>query len=733
MSAERSQLPTIYATALVGAFVSIAIAVYVLHIYQESTALEDEWAEIYNETHAIEHEIYQVQKSIGYNGFIHNFKNYVIRRDPVYAQKATADLADAYRSLNALKKLIPGTTGQIEIVEKTLKQYQDGLVLAVAHRDDTTVVELDNMVKVNDGPATIALAQFQQTVDITMEQRTNEILASIDGFRQTILFGLGAIFLAVASTAFMTVQIRKTSLARDRADQERSYVDRIMNSSPEAMLVVDGDGIIHRANKEAQSIFGYTSDELIGRNVDTLVPSGARKTHKKHRDTFQAPNERTTMGRNLHVTAVTKTKDIIPVDVSLASYVEDDVNYTIAVITDISQRLAEIELVKDAQQKAEAANATKSIFLANMSHEIRTPLTGMLGVADYLMTTPLDKEQKDFVHTLQRSGKHLQEILNDILDLSKLEENKLSLVSEPFVVSALTETTVSVYSVLARSKSLNFDVEIDEKISRQVVVGDLIRLRQILLNLVGNAIKYTIEGGVKVSIDITRSGQVDKQLTMRVNDTGVGIAEEKLRKIFDPFEQIDNQKNRTSTGTGLGLAICKRLVELMDGSIDVTSIEGVGTIFTVHIPIALADHSPTLEPKEKASASAPSDDNTIAPIEILVADDNAINRKIMESMLAKTIHHVDFAQDGEDAITKLRKKNYDLALIDIHMPKADGIEVFQYAQQNNCLPGKTYAFTADVMSENIDQYRRVGFDGAIPKPIEWKLVEKAIQSASEQA
>ena len=363
--------------------------------------------------------------------------------------------------------------------------------------------------------------------------------------------------------------------------------------------------------------------------------------------------------------------------------------------------------LEKAQIEAQEANRAKSAFLAMMSHELRTPMNGVLGMAHALGSTQLDARQADYVETIVQSGDGLMAILNDILDLSKIEARKLELEIAPFDIRALGRQLQRVWRETARRKGLDLTLEVAPETPRWLT-GDPARVRQILLNLVSNALKFTEEGRVELRIGPHAAGGVE----ITVSDTGSGMTPEQQAKLFMPFVQGDATIARRFGGTGLGLSICRELAGMMGGRIKVDSRPGEGSTFTVVLALATAQ-APTPE-------AAPTPAPDLAGTRVLVVDDNAANQAVARAVLETAGVLVVTASDGREALARLRAEDFDLVLMDVHMPVMDGIEALRRVRggEGGRIDVPVLALTADAMSGEAERLVGLGFDDAQPKPIQ---------------
>jgi signal transduction histidine kinase/ActR/RegA family two-component response regulator len=388
---------------------------------------------------------------------------------------------------------------------------------------------------------------------------------------------------------------------------------------------------------------------------------------------------------------------------------------------DLKRAMRELEQARDA---ANAANVLKTQFLANMSHEIRTPLNGVLAMAEVMALGELAPTQRDRLDIIRRSGDLLLAVLNDVLDLSKIEAGKLTLANDDFDLAPTLAATVDSYAAEARAKGLAFTTEVDDSAAGWWR-GDADRLRQILGNLLSNAVKFTPGGEVRTRIDVNPESGA---LRLVVRDTGIGMAAEKLPSLFEKFTQADNSATRRFGGTGLGLAICRELTQMMGGSIVVESREGKGSVFSVELPLQKGDAS------TQALISAPSHD---AGIRLLAAEDNPTNRQVLTAVMNSLGIDIDIVVDGREAVEAWRLGGYDLILMDIQMPVMDGIEAARAirAEEKKARRPRTpiVALTANALSHQVAEYMAAGMDGHVAKPIEIAKLYEAISAALNAA
>jgi signal transduction histidine kinase/ActR/RegA family two-component response regulator len=375
------------------------------------------------------------------------------------------------------------------------------------------------------------------------------------------------------------------------------------------------------------------------------------------------------------------------------------------------------EQLRQAQQDAEAASRGKSLFLANMSHELRTPFNGIMGILSVLATTPLSPQQADLIHTVNNSAEHFLKLLNDILDASALDSGKINIQAEEVDLRTLMMDVHAIMLPLALQKNLNFTLH-DTPAQAFWVKSDGTRLRQILLNLLNNAIKFTEKGQVGLQFQQSSNATGQQFFEFAVTDTGIGIHQESLSKLFQRFYQVDSGLSRQSSGAGLGLEISLGLARLLHGDILVESQPAKGSTFRVRLPLV------PLTPAAPAVISSPTEDATPQAkhisLRILVAEDHPVNQKFLEVLLQRMGHTATFCDNGELALQALQKQDYDVVLMDIHMPVMDGLTATSHIR---ALPGEksnipVIVLSADVYSEARDKAAAVGVNAFIPKPVQ---------------
>ena len=396
----------------------------------------------------------------------------------------------------------------------------------------------------------------------------------------------------------------------------------------------------------------------------------------------------------------------------------------ISTLVDITTRLKNEEKLEALLKQANDANEAKTNFLSTISHEIRTPLNGVIGMAHMLKETSLNDEQQDMLQTVLHSGSTLLSLINDVLDMNKIESGNLEIENILCDLDEIVTAIKAPFMVQAQQKGISLDVNINPEVAVHVY-SDPTRLRQILMNLLGNAMKFTEKGSIAISINPVKSEAVDMQITeISVSDTGVGIAEDRLEAIFHSFSQADNTINRRFGGTGLGLSIVRSLVRLMGGEIRVSSVKEQGTTFTVEVPLKIASADVIAEAATQLEAA---DLKEIGSLDVLVVEDTAMNAMITCSFLKSLGHNSEVAENGQIAVDRLAQSKFDLILMDVHMPVMDGIEATKHIRRRKSeeiLP--IIGVTAEAFTDRHTYMKKVGMNDVLTKPFTKDQLKKVI-------
>lgn len=388
------------------------------------------------------------------------------------------------------------------------------------------------------------------------------------------------------------------------------------------------------------------------------------------------------------------------------------------------------QLTKE-KQRADSANKAKTNFLANMSHEIRTPITAVLGMNELILRETKDSTIRQYSRDIEGAAKSLLSIINDILDITKIEAGKLSVISVEYDLGIVLKDVVNMISFKAKVKGLEFKVQIDEGIPRKMM-GDDIRLRQILVNLLNNAVKYTHRGTVTLKIAMERSEEEgNAKIYFSVKDTGIGIKGEDLQKLCQPFERIEEKRNRNIEGTGLGMSITKQLLGLLNSELKISSVYGEGSEFSFELVQEIVDNTPIgrLEDMAKPISKEYQHGYEAPEARILFVDDNELNRKVFVGLLKETKIHIDEAGNGRECLEKVKQNAYDIIFMDHMMPELDGVETFQIMKEMGDFPCKdtpVVILTANALVGAKEKYLQKGFRAFLEKPIDYEKLEYLI-------
>ncbi len=579
---------------------------------------------------------------------------------------------------------------------------------------------------------------------------------------------LGLVFL----TAMIDRRFAQQSLALQSSEQRFRL---IVETALDAFLEIDPHGVLTDWNAHAECTFGWPRSVAIGRHVGEMIVLDGASDGARALESLFGPNQPAVGAQRIEVLARHRDGHVFPAEMTLAAIEWGDTRLIAAFVHDVSARkLAERER-EQAKVAAESGSRAKSEFLANMSHEIRTPMNGVIGMAQLLLDTGLDAMQRDYAETIRDSGAALLTVINDILDFSKIEAGKLELELLDVDLRTTFADVTRLLSIQAEAKGLKVTAQVDSRLPARVH-ADAGRIRQILLNLAGNAVKFTSQGEVSLAIKVLETDAQGTTVHCEVRDTGIGIPAERLPALFSPFMQVDASTTRRFGGSGLGLSIVRRLVDLMGGQTGVESVEGSGSRFwftarlaaavsepaaapapagvsqpTVPRPAAVtgpavvsvpaAVPGPRAGPEAAASpgsraipASAAVGDHSLPPAQrtgthILLAEDNLVNQKVALRLLQKLDYAVDLATDGHAAVAAWQSGDFDLILMDCQMPRMDGYaatrEIRRLENGRRRIP--IIALTAHAMKGDDEKCRAAGMDDYLTKPIDGALLAACLQ------
>jgi PAS domain S-box-containing protein len=563
------------------------------------------------------------------------------------------------------------------------------------------------------------LRLFGQTADVRRQALRSVLLRS-----SYLLLGL---FLALLSViGFLIFLFRLSSASEREARDARARLQKVISTAFDAFLVTDINGRVTEFNEAAERIFGYTREEALGRDVvDLLVPEKLKHNHvlsdMRYLEYVKPPRLESGL-----IQQVARRKDAseIPIELSLSSATQDEKTIVISYVRDISDRVfAEEELIR-ARDRAVRGEKAKADLLAVMSHEMRTPLNGIMGTIELLKKSRLTTKQSEYVAAMDTSAGLLLHQVNGVLNMSRAEAGELDLeVTDVNPACLVNELVESQRHVIEGSGNKIF---FDTSAAPETIWVDASRLRQIILNLVGNANKFTRNGEIRLECDVISDIQ---QVEFRVTDTGIGIAEEDLESIFEEFRTLDSSYSRQAEGTGLGLAISRRFVLAMGGEIGVDSEPGEGSIFWFRLPIGTPpkrdqQSKPRASKKQAASLSNPPS----AKLDILLVEDNMINRLIARDMLKNLNHNVSEAENGWEGVRFANDQVFDLIFMDISMPELDGVAATTMIRgsvgPNQNTP--IIALTAHALPEDAARFQAAGINSTLIKPLSFATLNAAL-------
>ena len=488
----------------------------------------------------------------------------------------------------------------------------------------------------------------------------------------------------------------------------------LSDSATDAILMMDSQGTITLWNSAAENIFGWTPEEALGMDLhELLAPRRYHEQYEKAMPLFREIGQGNAIGKTMELVSNTRCGAEIPVELSLSSISLKGAFYAVGILRDISRRKETEQALREAMHAAEAANAAKSQFVANMSHEIRTPMNGVIGMTGLLLGTGLSAEQRGYAEAVRSSADSLLSIINDILDFSKIEAGKMELEILDFDLRIMLEEMADMLAFKAQERGLEY-VWVAQPDVPSLVNGDPGRLRQVLVNLVDNAVKFTQMGSVSVVASLEHEDSAAACIRFEVTDTGIGVPAEKIDMLFQPFVQADSSTTRKYGGTGLGLSICRQLVALMGGAIGVRSKPGEGSTFWFTAALRKqADQAP--------AASLPMAD--IRGQRIIVVDDNAINRQLVKAYLQSWNCRVHEAADAHTALEQMyiavaAGDPFSIAILDMQMPGMDGEQLGAAIKQAPALRECALVMMTSVGRRgDVWRLKGIGFAGYLPKPV----------------
>jgi PAS domain S-box-containing protein len=528
-------------------------------------------------------------------------------------------------------------------------------------------------------------------------------------------------------------EISDRQLIEQELRLSESKLNSIFTSVPEAIVVADARGNIVQCNVATAEIFGFVLSDLVGQNIKVLMQTSERDAHDGYLQAYAQTGQKHLLNQPRIVRGMRKDGTLFPVRVTVKETRVDDAHFFIGVIQDFTAIQNTQDLLVEAKNKAEQANRMRGEFLANMSHEIRTPMNGILGMTELAMSTDDSQTQKEYLSLARDSAGHLLHIINQILDFSKIEAGALELEELTVCPAQLVRHTARSLEHLAQTKGVALHVINDASLP-ELVWLDPVRVRQVLTNLIGNAIKFTDEGSITVESCVRPHTSPDwVTLEIAVTDTGVGFDDARIEALFSPFTQADGSITRSYGGTGLGLAITRSLMQLMGGDVTATSQQGQGACFTIRFPVKHVT-LPAAEVVSSSNANMQADLMLLGrPLSVLLVEDHEINRKLAQIMLQRMGHQFVTANDGQQALDCLDKEHFDVVLLDVMMPVMDGLTALRLWRereaQRHLRRTTVLMVTAHAMTGDRERFMAAGADGYVSKPMSEVSLRKEINRA----
>ncbi|WP_282602094.1 PAS domain-containing hybrid sensor histidine kinase/response regulator [Paracoccus sp. PARArs4] len=615
-----------------------------------------------------------------------------------------------------------GRFRQSETVQEALGHVRGFLDRTVPAMDGTDEVLRDSLPRIAEEAEALipdvrqltlaGIPVFAQSAD----QRRMDIMSTL---QQLALTALALVVLLVAFLVILWRLQRKATALASEHETMRNRFEAAIASSLDAVFVTDTRGRILEFNGGAERIFGFARDEVLGREiVDLTIPPERREEHLRRLAHYRETGQTEVVGKGRHrLDLMRKSGEVFPAEIAVSAAFSDRQEVFVAFARDITIEQAAEQELRDARDSARAGEEAKTKLLTVMSHEMRTPLNGILGSLDLMDRANLTDRQNRLLGAIRVSGELLLSHVNKVLELSRLDSEHSQSRTEDFDLSALVESVADSLRPTAQDRSNEVTTTFLQGAAGPVC-GDKRALQQCLVNLIGNAIKFTRDG--EISVEVERMGDA---VEFRVADTGLGIPDDQLERIFDEFVTIDTDYARENPGTGLGLPITRKLVTTMGGTIEVDSLEDEGSLFTIRLPLPVAASAPSdADPQARTACK-------VTPKHVLIVEDNAVNRMILEHMLDELGCTHESADNGDAGIALAAKGEFDLLLLDISMPGKDGLQTLAGIRALDSQPASARAITAHAGREDRERILAV-FDDILIKPINLaRLTEKLAPTA----
>lgn len=516
----------------------------------------------------------------------------------------------------------------------------------------------------------------------------------------------------------------KANTAQAEAALKAEQLEATVTASLDGIIIIDSNGVIVEFSESAERIFGHKKADIKGQIMsDIIVPERYRDAHNKGMARMREIGEAKILGQRIEIEALRANGEEFMSELAISRSRSSSGEIFIAYIRDISEAKAAEKALRDAKNTAELANKAKTQFISAMSHEIRTPFNAVLGILDLLSESKLTEDQKDLIETAEKTSQSLLRIINDVLDYARISSGSVKIIQEPFHAQDVFDDVYRLFAMHARNRQIELNLN-DQKAEDIYLSGDIGRIRQILMNFVSNALKYTQNGSVDLIVETAKSENETYDLICKVKDSGAGISHEKQAHLFEEFYMGEDVDTRTTEGTGLGLTICKTLTKMMGGTIGVESELGAGSTFWIKLPLALTQALPTSsEPKVEIQS--------IEGKRILLAEDNPTNRMVVSRILEKQGVDLTVSKNGVEALVCLENCGFDLLLTDVFMPEMGGKELVEILRKgqtpNTQIP--VIALTAMGDIHEAEELKEHGVDRVILKPFNSKELIQAIGEA----
>ncbi|GHG04100.1 PAS domain S-box protein [Thalassotalea marina] len=508
--------------------------------------------------------------------------------------------------------------------------------------------------------------------------------------------------------------------------KNNAKLQALIETSPDAFLVIDHHGIILSLNKKGESLFGFDEKELVGKHFTNIIPIELNDEQKEYLQHYHDNTISDITGIEIEVNGRGKSGVLIPVVMNVGEASTEDGLYFTCILRDMTHfKEQQAELLRS-KEEAQAAEKAKSLFLANMSHEIRTPMNGIIGMVSLLKDTSLAVSQNEMLSTIESCGESLLTIINDILDLSKIESGSLKIEKRSFNLAKSIDEVVYLMANLASERGVVLAVNFARNIPKKLE-GDVLRIRQVLTNLLGNAIKFSPNGG-EVLLNILPLKEDNNNVTLQfsVIDHGIGMTKKEQSRLFKDFSQADERITRQFGGTGLGLSICSKLLNLMGGTISVQSEKNIGSTFTFELSLQKSKQKTSMLPVAKIDYQ---NFASCYPHRVLLVEDNKINQTIAKLTLAKLGYQVTLAENGEEAVSVCKEMQFTLIFMDMQMPVMDGVTatklILSFQSSMSII-----AMTANALEDDKEKCFQAGMKAFVAKPINIDDIARAIKKIS---